>query len=117
MFKVEEEKEVKVVVKEEVKDVEGNEETVMEEKKCLKNQDGTEIEEEVKNERQLREEKLKAAELKRTGLDPGLGFANGTLSYDELDDRVPYISGTFTGWRYQKMRPVFEICSEYDKDY
>jgi hypothetical protein len=117
MFEWQEEEEVKVKVVEVKEDIEGEEETVCEVKKEIKNQDGTEIEEEVKNERQLREEKEKAEEIKRTGYDPGLGFANGTLPYDELDDRRPYIAGSFTGWRYQKMRSVFEICSEFDKDY
>lgn len=33
-------------------------------------------------------------------LGPGLGHADGTVDYDELEDRVPYLSGSFTGWRY-----------------
>jgi hypothetical protein len=34
--------------------------------------------------------------------DPGagLGHAEGAVPYDELEDRVPYLAGSFTGWRY-----------------
>ena len=33
--------------------------------------------------------------------EPGLGFVDGNLSYDELQDKVPYLAGSFTGWRYK----------------
>ena len=48
---------------------------------------------------------------------PGLGFARGNLSYEDLDDRVPYLTGSFTGWRYRKMIPVHEFCQRIDKNY
>jgi len=49
--------------------------------------------------------------------DPGLGHTNGTLAYDDMEDQVPYLSGSFTGWRYLKMRSVFDLCTNDDKDY
>ena len=30
-------------------------------------------------------------------------FVNGNLKYSQLDDQVPYLAGSFTGWRYLKM--------------
>ena len=52
---------------------------------------------------------------KETG--PGKGFVNGHLGYDELDDGVPYLTGSFTGWRYRKMLQVSEVCKEMVGDY
>jgi hypothetical protein len=45
---------------------------------------------------------------------PGLGFSIGNLSYEELDDRVPYLTGSFTGWRYKKMIPIHEFTKMID---
>ena len=39
-------------------------------------------------------------EEKELDLGPGLGHVDGSASYDELEDKVPYICGSFTGWRY-----------------
>ena len=50
-------------------------------------------------------------------VDPGKGHVNGSLPYDDLDDGVPYISGSFSGWRYKKMIPVHELCKRMDRDY
>ena len=50
-------------------------------------------------------------------VDPGLGHVNGSLPYDDLDDQVPYISGSFSGWRYKKMLPVHELCKRMDRDF
>jgi hypothetical protein len=46
---------------------------------------------------------------------PGLGFENGNLPYESLKDKVPYIAGSFTGWRYKSMRPLHEWTREVDK--
>lgn len=48
--------------------------------------------------------------------DPGLGHVNGNLTYDELDNKIPYIAGSFTGWRYKKMQPLHEFNRGMDKD-
>jgi hypothetical protein len=51
-----------------------------------------------------------------TTQEPGLGFDNGDVSFEEMDDAVPYICGSFNGWRYQKMRKVYDLCSELDSE-
>ena len=48
--------------------------------------------------------------------DPGLGYANGSLPYDELDDKTPYLCASFTGWRYRKMRLLCDWTREMDPD-
>ena len=35
--------------------------------------------------------------------DQDLLHVNGNLKYSALDNQVPYICGSFTGWRYRKM--------------
>jgi len=40
----------------------------------------------------------------------------GNLDYNELSDRQPYITGSFTGWRYKKMIPLHEFTKQMDKD-
>ena len=45
----------------------------------------------------------------------GIGFENGNLPYESLKDKVPYIAGSFTGWRYKSMRPLHEWTREVDK--
>lgn len=37
--------------------------------------------------------------------EQGLGFVNGT----NLEEKVPLIASTFTGWRYRKMIPLHEF--------
>ena len=49
-----------------------------------------------------------------TTLEPGIGFANGSAPYDELEDQVPYLAGSMNGWRYQKMKTVFDYCNKLD---
>ena len=65
--------------------------------------------------------RLQVNQLSESGEDihanPGLGFVNGSLPYDELPDRVPYITGTFTGWRYKQMTPLHEFTKALDPDY
>jgi hypothetical protein len=31
---------------------------------------------------------------------------NGNLPYEKLEEKVPYLTGSFTGWRYKKMIPL-----------
>jgi hypothetical protein len=50
-------------------------------------------------------------------LDPGLGFAKGNVPYEELENRIPYITGSFTGWRYRKMLPLHEYIQLIDKEF
>ena len=50
-------------------------------------------------------------------LDPGLGHTDGSLTYEEMENKVPYLAGSFTGWRYMKMKNVFDLCTECDTDY
>jgi len=50
-------------------------------------------------------------------MEPGLGHVNGAVSYDELDDGVPYLAGSFTGWRYKKMERVHDICKSMNPEY
>lgn len=40
---------------------------------------------------------------------PELGFTNGSLPYEQLDDKIPYIAGSFTGWHYKKMIPLHDF--------
>ena len=47
-------------------------------------------------------------------MNPGLGHVKGNLTYEEFEDRIPYITGSFTGWRYKKMRPIHEWCMKLD---
>jgi hypothetical protein len=49
--------------------------------------------------------------------EPGLGFDDGTATYKNLENKVPYLTGSFTGWRYKKMRPLFDVLTELDEDY
>jgi len=49
--------------------------------------------------------------------DPGLGHTKGSVSYEELTEREPYLAGSFTGWRYKKMIPLQDFSRGHDKDY
>jgi len=49
-------------------------------------------------------------------MDPGIGYVNANLSFEELEDQVPYLTGSFNGWRYKKMRPLHEWTRELDVD-
>jgi len=33
-----------------------------------------------------------------------------------MENKVPYISGSFIGWRYKKMIPLHEFTKSIDKD-
>lgn len=46
--------------------------------------------------------------------DPGLGFIPTKMTYDEMEDRIPMVAGSFTGWRYRKMRLLNEWTRELD---
>lgn len=48
--------------------------------------------------------------------DPGLGFIPTKMTYDEMEDRIPMVAGSFTGWRYRKMRLLNEWTRELDQD-
>ena len=48
--------------------------------------------------------------------DPGLGYEKAA-TYDELEDRVPYLVGSFTGWRYKKMIKLSEFTKMNDKQF
>ena len=39
---------------------------------------------------------------------------NANVKYTELQDRVPYIAGSFTGWRYYKMINIEELNRSKD---
>ena len=52
-----------------------------------------------------------------TKLGPGIDHVDGTVPYHELEDRVPYVAASFTGWRYKKMKRVFDVCTNMNKDY
>ena len=44
-------------------------------------------------------------------------YCNGSKeNYMELADRVPYLCGSFTGWRYQKMHSLEQFCRQHDMD-
>ena len=49
--------------------------------------------------------------------DPGLGFTRGNVPYEQLEDKVPILAGSFTGWRYRKMVPLHEFTRARDKDF
>ena len=36
------------------------------------------------------------------------------MKYSEFDDRVPYLAGSFTGWRYMKMIDLEELNRSKD---
>lgn len=42
---------------------------------------------------------------------------HGNLKYDKLEDKIPYITGSFTGWRYKKMIRLDQFTREIDKDF
>ncbi len=46
-----------------------------------------------------------------------MGHVAGNLSYSELADRVPYITGSFTGWKYKQMTLLSEFCKTLDTNY
>jgi hypothetical protein len=100
------------------------------EKEQEEDKEGSQEEEEFINKRTVnqdgeeREEIIREPEPQYTNPEnpeevyvPGLGHVNGALPYDELDDGVPYIAGSFTGWRYKKMQRVYDICGSFDSDY
>ena len=41
---------------------------------------------------------------------------HGNLPYEKLEDKVPLICGSFTGWRYRKMIPLHEFTMIIDKN-
>jgi hypothetical protein len=41
---------------------------------------------------------------------------HGSAAYDDLDDKVPYLAGSFTGYQYRKMRSVYDFCSSVDEE-
>ena len=41
---------------------------------------------------------------------------NGNKEYKKLDDRIPYLCGSFTGWRYLKMHSLEEFNRKHDLD-
>lgn len=49
--------------------------------------------------------------------EPGLGHVKGNLSYEELQNKIPYIAGSFTGWRYKQMIPLHQFAMDIDHDY
>lgn len=52
-----------------------------------------------------------------SNFDPGLGHVKGNVSYEELDDRIPYVAASFTGWKYRKMTPIHHLTKEMDDKY
>ena len=48
--------------------------------------------------------------------DKDLYYVNGNLSYDDQEDRVPYLCGSFTGWRYLKMISLEDKCRSLDEE-
>ena len=44
-----------------------------------------------------------------------LMYCNANLSYDNLEEQVPYLCGTFTGWRYRRMIELEEFNSRYEE--
>ena len=47
----------------------------------------------------------------------GLGHVQGNLPYEQLENKSPYLCGSFTGWRYKKMIPLHEFNQMIDTDY
>ena len=48
--------------------------------------------------------------------DADLIHCNGGLEYEQLDDQIPYLCGSFTGWRYIKMQSLEEFNKKHDQD-
>ena len=47
---------------------------------------------------------------------PGeLEFDNGHVSYEDLENKQPYLAGSFTGWRYRKMKLLHEYTAAMTK--
>jgi hypothetical protein len=38
-----------------------------------------------------------------------IGFKNGQADYHELEEKIPYLAGSFTGWRYKSMHVLHEM--------
>ena len=45
-----------------------------------------------------------------------LVYANGSVKYSQLDNQVPYICGSFTGWRYRKMLSLEHFNRSFEKE-
>jgi hypothetical protein len=56
-------------------------------------------------------------DMDNTNDDPGIGFVQGNVNYDKLEDKIPYITGSFTGWRYRKMIRLDQFTREIDKEF
>jgi len=46
--------------------------------------------------------------------NPGIGFVRGDLPYDQLEEKLPYLAASFTGWRYKQMIPLHEFTKSLD---
>ena len=43
-------------------------------------------------------------------------YENTNLKYKKLDDQVPFICGSFTGWRYRRMISLEQFNRELDPE-
>ena len=48
--------------------------------------------------------------------ESGLGFVKGNLPYSELADKIPFVTGSFTGWRYKPMVRLDDFCKYLDSN-
>ena len=48
--------------------------------------------------------------------EQGIAFTDTSVGYSKLENQVPYLAGTFNGWRYQKMFNLEEFNTVRDEE-
>ena len=43
-------------------------------------------------------------------------YENTNLKYSKLENQVPFVCGSFTGWRYRRMIPLEDFNRSYDEE-
>ena len=47
--------------------------------------------------------------------DEDIMYTNGNLKYSALEDQVPYLCASFTGWRYMKMYELQKFNERFEE--
>ena len=42
-------------------------------------------------------------------------YTNGNLKYSALEDQIPYLCASFTGWRYMKMYELSKFNERFEE--
>lgn len=46
--------------------------------------------------------------------DADIMYENTNVKYSQLEDQVPFVCGSFTGWRYRRMTTLEEFNEKYE---